>query len=277
LPVVNDGEHKNVSHLPEDRSVDRRALLKGAAVAGLSSFFEPLPRLLAATPSQRDLIRAENERLGTTDWQLKTVHIDPWTRYRSPGIDGYCSRTSLRAGEKLQIMVSTNPPSAFLIDVYRLGYYGGKGGRHLQRMGSFACRVQPDPQVGEERLRECRWEPAVEFAVPAEWPSGVYVGKLTAERDGLQSYAIFIIRDDRACDFLFQCADTTWSAYNRWPDQYALYDDRHNEWYIGPKTRVSWDRPYATYCQVIDNPLFTGSGSFMLSVRHRVRGESAAR
>jgi len=264
LPVVNDGEHKNVSHLPEDRSVDRRALLKGAAVAGLSSFFEPLPRLLAATPSQRDLIRAENERLGTTDWQLKTVRIDPRTRYRSPGIEGYCSRTSLRAGEKLQIMVSTNPPSPFLIDVYRLGYYGGKGGRHLQRMGSFAGRVQPDPQVGEERLRECRWEPAVEFAVPAEWPSGVYVGKLTAERDGLQSYVIFIVRDDRACDFLFQCADSTWSAYNRWPDQYALYDDGHKEWYIGPKTRVSWDRPYAKYCQVIDNPLFTGSGSFML-------------
>ena len=25
-------------------------------------------------------------------------------------------------------MVSTNPPSPFVIDVYRLGYYGGKGG-----------------------------------------------------------------------------------------------------------------------------------------------------
>lgn len=225
---------------------------------------EPLSPIRAATAAQRDLIRAENEKPGTTDWQLKTVRIDPRSRYRSPGIEGYCSRTSLRAGERLQILVSTNPASPFTIDVYRLGYYGGKGGRHFERLGPFAGKVQPDPHIGEERLRECRWEPAVEFAIPSDWPSGVYVGKLTAERDALQGYVIFIIRDDRACDFLFQCADSTWSAYNRWPDQWALYDDGHKEWYVGPQTRVSWDRPYAKYCQVIDNPLFTGSGSFML-------------
>jgi len=248
----------------DDPALDRRTLLKGAAAAGLGSMLEPLSQIRAATAAQRDLIRAENEKSGTTEWQLKTVRIDPRTRYRSPGIEGYCSRTSLRAGERLQILVSTNPASPFTIDVYRLGYYGGKGGRHIERLGPFAGKVQCDPDVGEERLRECRWEPAVEFAIPSEWPSGVYVGKLTAERDGLQSYVIFIVRDDRACDFLFQCADSTWLAYNRWPDQWALYDDGHKEWYVGPQTRVSWDRPYAKYCQVIDNPLFTGSGSFML-------------
>lgn len=253
-----------MSKIPEEPSVGRRSLLKGAAAAGLGSFLEPLPRLLSSTPAKRDLIRAENERPGTTDWQLKNVRIDSRSRYRSPAVEGYCSRTSLRTGEKLQIMVSTNPAWPFTIDIFRLGYYGGAGGRHLQRMGPFPGRIQPDPQIGEERLRECRWEPTVEFAIPSDWPSGVYVGKITAERDGLQSYVIFIVRDDRACDFLFQCADTTWSAYNRWPDQWALYDDGHKEWYIGPNTRVSWDRPYAKYCQVIDNPLFTGSGSFML-------------
>jgi hypothetical protein len=230
----------------------------------LTSLLEPLPRLLAGTPAQRDLIQAENAKPGTSDWQLGTVRIDPQSRYRSPGIEGYCSRTSLRAGEKLQVMVSTNPASPFVMDIYRLGYYGGKGGRHLAQLGPIAGRVQPDPAIGEERLRECRWEPSIEFSVPSDWPSGVYVGKLSAERDGVQSYVIFIVRDERICDFLFQCADTTWSAYNRWPGQWALYDDGHKEWYIGPKTRVSWDRPYAKYCQVVDNPLFTGSGSFML-------------
>ncbi len=253
-----------MAKIPDDPSAGRRTLLKGAAAAGLSSFLEPLPRLLAGTPGTRDLIRAENEKPGTTDWQLQNVRIDSKSRYRSRAVEGYCSRTSLRAGEKLQIMVSTNPASSFTIDIYRLGYYGGSGGRHLQRLGPFSGKIQPDPVVGEERLRECRWEPAVEFAIPADWVSGVYVGKLTTERDHLQSYVIFIVRDDRACDFLFQCAETTWSAYNRWPDQWALYDDGLKEWYIGPNTRVSWDRPYAKYCQVIDNPLFTGSGSFML-------------
>jgi hypothetical protein len=225
---------------------------------------KPLPLALATTPRQQDLIRVENDKPGTTGWRLQNVLIDPLSRYRSPGIEGYCSRTSLRAGESLQIMVSTNAASPFVIDLFRLGYYGGKGGRHLRRLGPFAGHVQRDPDVGPERLRECRWEPAVEFAIPTDWPSGVYAGKLTAERNQLQSYVIFIIRDDRICDFLFQCADSTWSAYNRWPNQWALYDDGHDEWYIGPKTRVSWDRPYAKYCQVVDNPLFIGSGSFML-------------
>jgi hypothetical protein len=250
--------------MPEDHMLARRDLLKGAAAVGLTSLLKPFPQALATAPRQRDLIRTENDKPGTTDWQLQTVQIDPRTRYRSPGIEGYCSRTSVRAGEMLQILVSTNPASPFVIDVFRLGYYGAKGGRHLRRLGPFAGHVQPDPDVGPERLRECRWEPAVEFTIPSDWPSGVYVGKLTAERDKLQSYVIFIVRDDRACDFLFQCADSTWSAYNRWPSQWALYDDGHKEWYIGPKTRVSWDRPYAKYCQVVDNSLFTGSGSFML-------------
>ena len=161
-------------------------------------------------------------------------------------------------------MVSTNPPSPFVIDLFRLGYYGGQGGRHLQRLGPFTGKVQPDPEIGVERLRECRWEPAVTLVIPTDWPSGVYVGKLTAESEGFQSYVIFIVRDDRACDFLFQCSDTTWSAYNRWPSQWSLYDDGRKEWYVGPKTRVSWDRPYGKYCQVVNNPLVTGSGSFML-------------
>jgi hypothetical protein len=57
-------------------------------------------------------------------------------------------------------MVSTNPPSPFVIDVYRLGYYGGKGGRHMARLGPFKSKVQREPEIGYERLRECQWEPA---------------------------------------------------------------------------------------------------------------------
>jgi hypothetical protein len=100
--------------------------------------------------------------------------------------------------------------------------------------------------------------------IPDDWVSGVYVGKLTAERDGWQSYVIFIVRDDRRADFLFQCSDTTWQAYNRWPDQFALYDDGKDKWYCGPGVDVSFDRPYGKYCQILDAPLTTGSGSWFL-------------
>src|SRR5215475_5348418 len=252
-------------HRDPEKPLDRRTLLKEATAAGLASALEPLAGALARpAPAQPDLIRAENDNAGTTDWLLKTTRVDPKTKYRCPWIEGYCSHTSLRAGDTLAIMVSTNPPSSFVIDIYRLGYYGGKGGRHLARLGPFKGKVQPDPGVGKERLRDCRWEPAVRLPIPRDWPSGVYLGKLTAEREKLQSYVIFIVRDDRACDFLFQCSDTTWSAYNRWPDQWSLYDDGKKQWYWGPGVRVSWDRPYGKYCQVVDAPLSQGSGEFLL-------------
>ncbi len=243
----------------------RRKVLQGAAAAGLSSLLTPLAGALAEPArTHRDLIRTENERPGTTDWMLTSTRVDPKTKYRCPWIEGYCSHTSLRAGDTLSVFVSTNPASAFVLDLYRLGYYQGKGGRHLLRLGPFPGKVQPDPNVGPERLRECRWEPAAKLTIPADWPSGVYLGKLTAEKDRLQSYVIFIVRDDRPCDFLFQCSDTTWSAYNRWPDQWSLYDDGHKQWYWGPGVRVSWDRPYGKYCQVVDAPLSQGSGEFLL-------------
>lgn len=245
--------------------LDRRTLLKGATAAGLAAALEPLAGALAGPASVRpDLIRAENEKAGTTDWLLQNTRVDPKTKYRCPWVEGYCSHTSLRVGDTLAIMVSTNPPSPFVVDVYRLGYYGGKGGRHMTRLGPFKGKTQPDPGVGEERLRECRWEPAIKLPIPRDWPSGLYLGKLTAEKEKLQSYIVFIVRDERACDFLFQCSDTTWSAYNRWPSQWSLYDDGKKQWYWGPGVRVSWDRPYGKYCQVVDAPLSQGSGEFLL-------------
>ena len=125
-----------------------------AAVLDPSALAEVRP-----TPARRDLIRTENEKAGTTDWLLKTTRVDPKTKYLCPWIEGYCSHTSLRAGDTLAIRVSTNPPSAFVIDLYRPGYSGGKGARHLQQIGPLKGTVQPDPDIGAERPRACRWEP----------------------------------------------------------------------------------------------------------------------
>jgi N,N-dimethylformamidase beta subunit-like protein len=248
---------------------NRRQLLKGVAAAGLVSALgglksasgrgHRLPRGIT-----NDLIRAENARPGTTDWLLTKTFVDPATQYRCPVIEGYCSRTSVRAGDRLAFLVSTNPPSPFTLDLYRMGWYGGKGGRLVERLGPFAGRVQSDPPIGPERLRDCRWEKATEIAIPKDWPSGVYLGKLTAERGGVQSYVVFIVRDDRPCDLLFQSSDTTWAAYNRWPSQFSLYDDGKKIWYWGPGVRVSWNRPYGKYCQMVDQPLSQGSGEFLL-------------
>jgi hypothetical protein len=195
---------------------------------------------------------------------LSKADVDPATKYRCPWIEGYCSHTSIRAGQTLQLYVSTNPASPFSIDIYRLGYYGGAGGRLMQPLGMFPGEPRPDPEIGAKRLRNCQWPATAELTIPADWPSGVYVGKLTAQREGRQSYVIFIVRDDRPVHLLFQCSDHTWQAYNRWPSQFSLYDDGNSQWYWGPGSQVSFNRPYGKYCQILDQPLSIGSGEFFL-------------
>jgi hypothetical protein len=238
-------------------------VLRSATALGVAAALGP--RLHADAPSaQPDRIRRENAEEGTRDWIATNVRIDPKTKYRSPWIEGYASNTSVRAGESIAIYVSTNPPSPFVLDIFRMGYYQGQGGRHLVRLGPFEGTVQPDPPIGPMRLRECVWEPCTKLEIPEEWTSGVYLVKLTAEPDKLQSYVVFIVRDDRKADFLFQVSDNTWNAYNRWPSQFALYDDGVKEWYWGPDVKTSFDRPYGKYCQIVDASLSVGSGEFLL-------------
>ncbi len=219
-------------------------------------------RTLAENPP--NAVAAENAKPGTRDWMLTKPRIDPATKYRCPWIEGFCSRTSIRAGEEMQFFVSTNPAAEWTLEIYRMGFYGGDGGRLMQKLGPFPGKVQPDPAVGDKRLRDCAWEPGASLTIPADWLSGVYLGKLTELAAGTQSYVIFIVRDDRRADFLFQCSDHTWQAYNRWPDHFALYDNGKSDWFWGGGVQVSFNRPYGKYCQILDAPLSTGSGEFLL-------------
>jgi hypothetical protein len=221
---------------------------------------------------ERDLIRKENSLPGATDWQLTRVRVvdapGGELGYRCPWIEGYCSRQSVAAGESINIMVSTNPQRRFMLEIFRTGYYNGRGARLMRTIGPLAGRTQNDPEIGPNRLRQCRWEPSLELEIPDTWTSGVYLGRLTTVPENAdelywQSYVIFIVKDNRPADVLFQCSDNTWQAYNRWPDRFSLYDDGSNPWYVGPGVDVSFDRPYGRYRQIYENPQSLGSGEFL--------------
>lgn len=238
--------------------VTRRHAMKTGAIVGAAGMAG------WGTAGSSARVQEENEKPGTTDWQLTYTKVDPATRYRCPWIEGYVSHQSIRAGETLSFMISTNPPGRFTIDLYRMGYYGGTGARHMVQLGPFDGVAQADPPVGEARLRECQWEPSATITIPGDWPSGVYLGKLSLIDARWQSYVIFIVREERACGVLVQCSDNTWQAYNRWPDNYSLYDDGASQWALKAGVRVSYDRPYGKYCQILDAPLSQGSGEFLL-------------
>jgi len=250
----------------------RRQFIAGTASAALTAALAP--ESIAAAVADPSFIERENRREGARDWQLTRVKVDrakggaPNEAYRSSVIEGYCSRQSVAAGETIEFMVSTNPAAQFTLEIFRSGFYGGRGARHMTTLGPLRGTTQPEPKPGERRLVECAWAPSASLKIPADWPSGVYLGRLTTLPDKpnqpyWQSYVVFIVRDERPADILFQCSDNTWQAYNRWPGTYSLYDDGTPPMTSTPFVDVSFDRPYGKYRQIYDNPQSTGSGEWL--------------
>lgn len=240
----------------------REVLSKSLLVAG-ALFVEN--DSIALESSKQNPVVLENLKPGTLDWQLTYTRTDPKDKFRSPIIEGYASRTSISAGETISFFVSTNNPGKATLDIYRLGYYAGKGGRFFKQLGPFDVSKQETPVVGEQRLRECNWKESASLTIPKDWLSGVYVAKISSNQHRYQSYIVFIIKDNRKADFMFQCSDNTWQAYNQWPDGYSLYtNDRQDKKVLVSGVKVSFDRPYGKYVQIFDNPLSQGSGEFLL-------------
>ena len=224
----------------------------------------------SASDRASTLIAEENRKPGALDWQLTRVRADS-DGFRSPWIEGYCSKQSVKAGESIDIMVSTNPPRRFQIEIFRMGYYGGRGApAHDRSSARSRARPSPIPTPGPKNLHECRWEPPTRLTIPARLaqrrlPRPAHDRSSTDDAEPYwQSYVVFIVRDDRPADILFQCSDNTWQAYNRWPNNYSVYT--HPKGSQGPWADVSFDRPYGREAQhdgVVNDPLTFGSGEFL--------------
>jgi hypothetical protein len=228
-----------------------------------------------------DVIRAENAKPGTTNWILTKVTRDADEPYAAgwhvrTGIQAYVSRPSVRAGQTLTVHVSADPEDRFQLDIFRMGFYGGTGGRLMRRfspldLGHPVATPQPVPADGPNHLVECQWEETLRIEIPDDWVSGVYLGKLSTWRNSeSEAYIIFVVRDDRPADVTTQVSDFTWVAYNRWPQWRSLYDTPTSPWDPGSEEAydVGFFRPYAVYWNGIPagfEPLTNGSGEFLMT------------
>lgn len=222
-----------------------------------------------------NMIVTENQLPGTKDWLIEVEYkqcSSPEHEFcRRPQVEGYCSQASISHGDTLSLYVSTDPAARFTIDIFRMGYYQGKGGNLKKSIGPLQgeTQVTPDPDP-LTNFFECNWKETYQLVIPQEWLSGVYLCKLTTQPDKYQSYIIFIVKDSRDVDFIFQCSDLTWQSYNRWPYWHSLYDEAHTPWKGASETTVtrsSFDRPYALYVNLLPsdfNPLSNGAGEFLL-------------
>ncbi|HSU64786.1 MAG TPA: N,N-dimethylformamidase beta subunit family domain-containing protein [Burkholderiales bacterium] len=211
----------------------------------------------------------ENQQLGSGNWQMWLRGIPPADDVNQQ-IKGYASATSANLGESITFYVTVNPAQQYTMDVYRMGWYQGLGGRLMQSIGPLQGVAQPAcPVDAVTGLIECDWTAAYTLTVPPTWTSGVFMVQLT-NAQGYQNYITFVVRDDaRVADIMFQQAVATYQAYNNYPDDNATgkslyFFNSHGANTVAgaPKAvKVSWNRPYTAQ----------GTGQFFKWDYHFVR------
>jgi hypothetical protein len=208
-------------------------------------------------------ITIENKRAGTNDWIL----TNPATQQE---IEGYASTTSVNKGESIFLYVNTKA-SEFILDVYRMGWYQGLGGRKIVDSIQLKGTIQPMPEMDlASGLVDCSWINPYELSTfshqdSSDWLSGIYLVKLVEADTSKQSYITFTIRDEaREADLLVQQSVTTYQAYNNWGGK-SLY--KWNSSDNKRASKLSFNRPYAGNQQNPAAAYGLGAGEFICNVQ----------
>lgn len=187
-------------------------------------------------------IVAENQNTGHDGWKIAG------TDFATDEIAGFASAVSVNQGGSLALKVHVkNAGTQYRIDVYRLGWYGGKGARLLTTIGPKAGVVQPAPTTvaSAERLIECNWSVTDTLNVPTQWTTGLYHAKLTELTTNKQTAIWFVVRDDSSrADVLFQASFTTMLAYNNYGGS-CLYSHLSASGSPARSLKVSLERPFS--------------------------------
>jgi hypothetical protein len=188
----------------------------------------------------------ENARQGDGGW---------WGRHAPPhAIEGYSSQCGVRPGEVLELHISTRPAARYRIGVHRLGWYGGAGGRTVASIPSEGSDLQGAahnvPKLGAgPQVESARWPVSHTIDVAEDWPSGVYLARLTltsGEHAGKGSFVPFVVRPapGSTAATLVQQPVTTAQAYNNWGGK-SLYTSNSTD--AEAAVKVSFDRPYMAW------------------------------
>lgn len=203
-------------------------LARGAAGAP-TRHATPTPTTPPAPVDLRNAIARENALPGTSGWMI------PNDQAATAEIQGYAGAEYVHPGQAITFYVSTQRAGApYTAGVYRIGWYGGAGGRLMltmsetgQAQGYFdwtretmvacvSCLTNP-----ATHLMDANWAPSFSLTIPHDWVTGLYVAKLTTQ-GGKLAYIHFTVTGSPYADYLATMPDLTTEAYNDWGG-YSLY------------------------------------------------------
>jgi len=201
----------------------------------------------SAGPCAINAITAENCLVGNlpSEWDISGAG--------DPTIQGFATQISVNRGSTIQFKIDTNATN-YRLDIYRMGYYGGRGARKITTVNPSVPLPQNQPDCLEQEssgLIDCgNWAVSASWQVPANAVSGIYFAKVIRTDTGGASHIVFIVRNDSSTsDVVFQTSDTTWQAYNSWGGN-SLYTGSPGT-NPGRAYKVSYNRPFNT--REVDN------------------------
>jgi hypothetical protein len=201
-------------------------------------------RWLVETAGSQPSVAAENAHPGTRAWRLPGPASDAGGR-RSGDVSGYVSEETVEPGQTERIYVAAPGARTVRISVFRIGWYGGTGGREVLASDPLALVSQPPCRHRSATgLTECDWHPTLTFTIPSALPSGVYIAKLSASTG--KSDCLFVVRALTPQPLLAQVPTATYEAYNGWGGDslYPVGADRVQVTGTTQGVDVSYDRPY---------------------------------
>ena len=181
-------------------------------------------------------VQVENAKRGTSAWNLTGG---------TPGlIEGYASQVSAVHGDTVALYVSTVAPT-FHVEAYRMGWYGGAGGRLV-----WSSPQQPGQNQGPGTFTPginmtdaSSWTPSLHVPITTAFPPGCYLFKLVGS-NGVEQLVPLTVRDDTSkATYVVQNSVTSWQAYNDWHG-YNLYQGENGAFATRSRI-VTFDRPYA--------------------------------
>jgi len=185
---------------------------------------------------------AENKLPGTTAWEITTQPT-------ATSIQGFSNVTYAAVGARVVLYVNSTAPR-FSVDAYRMGYYGGKGGRLVWESSKVPGRVQPACPVtpGINMVACDNWRPSLSFRITSAFLPGEYLLKLVGS-GGAESYVLFTVWDPSSrAAYLFKgdvYTEQAWNTYGGY-DYYQGLGSCVPTYPVCNRARVvSFDRPTA--------------------------------
>ena len=210
------------------------------------------PTAFGTCSNPQNSIEAENCLPGNpeTDWQV--------TGSGDLSIQGFATDMSINAGQTISFKVNTDA-HAYVVEIYRLGYYGGLGSRKVAVLSPSAQLPQVQPACifdNATSLIDCgNWAVSAAWTAPPTALSGVYLAHLVRQDTGGDSLIPFVVRNDASTSaIVYQTSDLTWQAYNNYGGHSLYGDDTFN--LANRAHKVSFNRPFNTHSFAADNFVF---------------------